>query len=625
MQVTDFSDEDIDVIIGLARQLTGTNLNKKDHSIVIYNVAARMEELELNQLDEYLAYIDDHADEMTHFISALTIHTTSWFREIGALRKFESFVDGWIRSREETPSRVLQTCNFQVLSVACSTGEEVYSIAAILEIFRRKHDWFDYSIEGWDIDPLSLRTARQGTFNSKSVATIPEEYRTALGFVKTATDGFSVSDHIKNRCKFKTANIVQVSKNDLEFDFVFCRNMLIYFEPIVVKKICLFLFSLLRKNGLICVGLSETSAMSQFKLKSLGLAVYEPSAEFERKPNVQLVNSVLVKLPMRVLVVDDEVELANLMEEILLLAGYKVDKAYDAEQGLEILRRRKTTLVLSDFQMPQKNGIEFYNEARKIGFKGDFVLISAHADRSIVEQSQLIGLSEVILKPCVGDELYRLVKSYDHDSKREEFKKPSIEKVDLIALGASTGGTEVLVRLLKDMPPNCPPIMIVQHIGVNFATDFGRRLASHSGLKLANATDQEEVVDGTIYLARGDYQMGVVKDRFGKLCIQLSNQPHVSGHRPSIDYLFDSIAESKRATFAALFTGMGRDGAAGLLNLRRNGAITFAQNEETCAVFGMPKEAIKLNAAAFVLSPEGIRSALFDVIAKKRQLKKSVI
>jgi chemotaxis methyl-accepting protein methylase len=82
MQVIDFNDEDIDVIIGLARQLTGTNLNKKDHSIVIHNVAARMAELQFDHLDKYLGYIDDHYEEMNQFISALTIHTTSWFREI---------------------------------------------------------------------------------------------------------------------------------------------------------------------------------------------------------------------------------------------------------------------------------------------------------------------------------------------------------------------------------------------------------------------------------------------------------------------------------------------------------------------------------------------------------------
>ncbi|MCX6116254.1 MAG: hypothetical protein NT027_01835, partial [Proteobacteria bacterium] len=154
-----FSDQDIDLIIELGRELTGTQLDRLKHSVVIHNLASRINQLGKSSLEEYLQFVEDHDDEMPYLTSALTIHTTSWFREANAFDQLKTIL------LKQAPSYSLGK-PFRVLSVACSTGEEVYSIASILESTKLKSPQFDYSVEGWDVDPISLRTAKSGRYDS---------------------------------------------------------------------------------------------------------------------------------------------------------------------------------------------------------------------------------------------------------------------------------------------------------------------------------------------------------------------------------------------------------------------------------------------------------------------------
>ncbi len=182
----------------------------------------------------------------------------------------------------------------------------------------------------------------------------------------------------------------------------------------------------------------------------------------------------------------------------------------------------------------------------------------------------------------------------------------------VLALGASTGGVEALGEVFMALPQEGPGVVVVQHIPNPFAGAFAQRIDLRCQRKVELARHGLPVLDGHIYLAPGDEHLRVVPQGSG-FKLALSSEEKVSGHRPSVDVLFESIAEvaGPRAC-AALLTGMGQDGASGLLSLRQAGAFTMAQDEASCVVFGMPREAIRLGAAEAVVSLEQVAPTMMS-------------
>ena len=166
----------------------------------------------------------------------------------------------------------------------------------------------------------------------------------------------------------------------------------------------------------------------------------------------------------------------------------------------------------------------------------------------------------------------------------------------VIFLGASTGGTEAIKKVLLGMPANCPPILIVQHMPETFSSVFASNLDSVCQPRVREAQGGELVEGGNVYIARGNHHMQVRKDG-DRLYTELVQTPPVNGHRPSVDVLFASAAAvmGKQAV-GVILTGMGRDGAQGLLSMRKAGARTFGQDEASCVVYGMPREAFQIGA-----------------------------
>lgn len=177
----------------------------------------------------------------------------------------------------------------------------------------------------------------------------------------------------------------------------------------------------------------------------------------------------------------------------------------------------------------------------------------------------------------------------------------------LIVMGASTGGTEALKAVLTKMPGDLPPICIVQHIPAHFSTAFANRLNTLCQFEVREAKNGDELAPGLALVAPGGKHL-LVKWNGSRYVALLSNGPMVHHQRPAVDVLFDSLVKAGGAenSIGVLMTGMGKDGAAGLLNLRDNGAVTIAQSEATCVVFGMPREAIRLGAAKSILDLEAI-------------------
>jgi two-component system chemotaxis response regulator CheB len=199
-------------------------------------------------------------------------------------------------------------------------------------------------------------------------------------------------------------------------------------------------------------------------------------------------------------------------------------------------------------------------------------------------------------------------------------ERPSYENLlvqtthKIIAIGASTGGTKAIEAVLSRMPPTAPGIVIVQHMPEHFTTSFAKRLNEISALQVREARDNDHVIPGVALIAPGNHHMLLARSG-GTYVAKIKDGPRVHYQRPSVDVLFHSVAQTAgRNAVGAILTGMGADGARGLLAMRSSGAYTLAQNEASCVVFGMPKEAIKLEAADEVVALEDMTYSILQAL-----------
>jgi two-component system chemotaxis response regulator CheB len=182
----------------------------------------------------------------------------------------------------------------------------------------------------------------------------------------------------------------------------------------------------------------------------------------------------------------------------------------------------------------------------------------------------------------------------------------------IIAIGASTGGTRAIEAVLVRMPRTSPGIVIVQHMPEHFTASFAQRLNELCALEVREALDNDHVVPGVALVAPGNRHMVLARSG-GTYLVRIKDGPRVHYQRPSVDVLFQSVAQAAgRNAVGAILTGMGADGARGLLAMREGGAWTLAQDEASCVVFGMPKEAIKMNAADEVVPLDGMAAAILQ-------------
>ncbi len=180
----------------------------------------------------------------------------------------------------------------------------------------------------------------------------------------------------------------------------------------------------------------------------------------------------------------------------------------------------------------------------------------------------------------------------------------------IIAIGASTGGTEALRAVLEVLPPNTPPIIVTQHMPERFTKTFADRLNQLCRISVKEAEDGDSVLPGHALIAPGSYHMTLVRSG-ARYSVKLNQDPPVNRHRPSVDVMFDSVAQYAGAnTIGVILMGMGGDGAKGMLAMKQAGAYTIAQDEASCIVFGMPKEAIKMGGVDKILPLDDIPAAM---------------
>ena len=348
---------------------------------------------------------------------------------------------------------------------------------------------------------------------------------------------------------------------------------------------------------------------------------------------------------IKVVVVDDSVLIRTILKEIINAEDDMevVAAAPDPLAAREVIREHDPDVITLDIEMPKMNGLEFLEKLMRLR-PTPVIMISTLTEQgaNVTLRALELGAVDFIPKPKT-DVLHGLheyaiditekiraaakVKFRTHTQAPTATVLPllnnsQIGKEKLLIIGASTGGTEAIKDVLIHLPADTPGILIAQHMPEGFTKSFAARLDTLCAISVKEAEHGDTVLPGHAYLAPGHSHL-LLNRRAGQYVCELSKSEPVNRHRPSVDVLFDSAAKhAGKNVLGIILTGMGRDGAAGMLNMHGAGARTFAQNEASCVVFGMPKEAIARGGVDEILPLPKIASRLVDYLknpAKKTE------
>lgn len=336
---------------------------------------------------------------------------------------------------------------------------------------------------------------------------------------------------------------------------------------------------------------------------------------------------------IKVLVVDDSILFRNVLVQALesdpnIQVVAQAEDAYEARDA--IIRYRPDVMTL-DVELPKMSGIEFLRRLMP-QYPLPVVMISALNDS--VFDALAAGAVDFIHKPAnmdraalnqfIRQEFVTKVKiastakvagmkSADSAGFVTERLNPSAYN-KIIAIGASTGGTEAIFEVVKRFKRDIPGVVIVQHMPPGFTKMYADRLNHQCEVAVKEATNGDKVLPGQVLIAPGDRQMKLVKVG-NNYQVECFGTERVSGHCPSVDYLFNSVAKSAgKNAIGVILTGMGADGAKGLLEMRKAGAITIGEDEESCVVYGMPKVAYDIGAVQYQTSLAAIAKKVYSVL-----------
>jgi len=334
---------------------------------------------------------------------------------------------------------------------------------------------------------------------------------------------------------------------------------------------------------------------------------------------------------IKVLIVDDSALIRQTLDSII--SSHKdmevIGSASDPYIAVNKMKLEKPDVITLDIQMPRMDGLTFL---KKIMSQHPIpvVVISSitQKESDIALSAYKLGAISVIEKPVMSSELLQQEWSEKLEdaiitavnSHLPKFKLTTIKPIiapnkstvipkktskicnSFILIGSSAGGTEVISKILSKLEPNTSPILIVQHMPVQFTASYAHRLNDNSQLSVKEAVSGDELYKGMALVAPGDQHMEMKNNGFN-FFVKLNNNEKVNRHRPSVDVLFNSALKYTSINILAIIlSGMGNDGSAGMLKLKKIGAITVAQDSDSSIVYGMPKEALKIGAADYSLS-----------------------
>lgn len=339
---------------------------------------------------------------------------------------------------------------------------------------------------------------------------------------------------------------------------------------------------------------------------------------------------------IKVLSVDDSALIRNIMTNIVNQQPdmEMVATAPDPIIARDLIKRFNPDVLTLDVEMPRMDGLDFLERLMRLRPMPVVMVSSLTSKGSETTLSALdLGAVDFITKPQFGlkdgmeqyseliAEKIRIAATARVGRKLsvtvpKTFTSPLVGNEKIIAIGSSTGGTEALRQVLIPMPPTSPGMVITQHMPPGFTRSFAERLNKLCQLTVKEAEEGDRVMPGHAYIAPGDFHMEIIRSG-GSYIIKLNQLPPMNRHRPSVDMLFNSVAQSAgKNAVGVILTGMGNDGAHGLLKMRNTGAWTIAQSEKTCVVFGMPREAIALNGACEVSDLENIGQCALSRISR---------
>lgn len=344
---------------------------------------------------------------------------------------------------------------------------------------------------------------------------------------------------------------------------------------------------------------------------------------------------------IRVLTVDDSALMRQVLAELLSKDPEieVIGSAPDPYVAREKIKALNPDVLTLDVEMPKMDGLTFLEKLMR-GHPMPVVMVSSLTEvgcQTTLRPLEL-GAVDFVTKPRldvregmveVARQLTEKIKAAAQASvkprlvKDGEAARPKplssamIKTTDtIIAIGASTGGTEALKAVLEVLPPNTPPIVITQHMPEHFTKTFADRLNGLCRISVKEAEDGDSVLPGHALIAPGNYHMTLVRSG-ARYSVRLNQEPPVNRHRPSVDVMFHSVAQSAGAnSIGVILTGMGGDGARCLLEMKQAGAYTIAQDEASCVVFGMPKEAIKMGGVEKILPLPDIPAAILSQVSR---------
>lgn len=344
---------------------------------------------------------------------------------------------------------------------------------------------------------------------------------------------------------------------------------------------------------------------------------------------------------IKVLIVDDSAIVRQVLSRELARAHdlRVVATAPDPYVARDKILESRPDVVLLDLEMPRMDGLSFLKKLMKhyplpviivssLTPKGGELAVEAinagAVDVMCKPGSSLSvnNMSEALIEKIRGAAVARVSKTGAHASdaglSRSQIRISQAKMTDtVIAIGASTGGTQAIQEVLTRMPGNSPGIVIVQHMPEQFTASLAQRLNQLCDLEVREAKNNDSVLPGTALIAPGNYHL-LLQRSGARFYVQTKTGPLVCGHRPSVEVMFKSVARAAgRNAVGVILTGMGKDGASGLLEMRNSQARTIAQDEKSCVVFGMPKEAIALGAAESVLPLAGIPERIVSCVNEK--------
>jgi two-component system chemotaxis response regulator CheB len=340
----------------------------------------------------------------------------------------------------------------------------------------------------------------------------------------------------------------------------------------------------------------------------------------------------------RVLIIDDSAIVRRMLSNALQHEPdiEVVGLASDPFVARDLIIQHKPDVLTLDIEMPRMDGLTFLRQLMVHRPLPVIIVSSVTQEGSAASFEALsAGAVDVIAKPggpySVGDIAEKLkyrIRAVRH-ARSVRFSRmrsqvgtthapTSLSDANgLVLMGASTGGTRAIEVLLTRLPADVPPILIVQHMPPHFTRVFAQRLDSVCAMHVVEADDGQKLQRGTAYIARGDFHLQVVSQA-GVLQTALTDGPPIHYQRPAVDALFGSAAQLKGVQIVALLlTGMGSDGASGMLALREAGAVTIAESEQSCVVFGMPAEAIARGGATHVASLLSMPNLIAEAFKKR--------